>query len=330
MIQYWKVLPSLDIINLWLKVIVVIDGYSDVNHWHKIQLINHLTKEFIMSNSIFVTGASGNIGRALVQQLKADGAQIIAGSSSGKSTDGVSSRHVDFEDAASLQAAFIGVDTLFLLLPLVSNKLTLAKNAIAAAKAAGVKHIVRSSGAGADPSAAFTLPKLQGEIDQMVIDSGLPYTLVRPATFMQNFATYYAGMIKVGALYLPQGDGQVSFIDVRDIAAVTAVILQKPEAHIGKSYTLTGSMAISNADAVRAIGAVTGNSPRYVAVPDQAAIESMKSMGMDDWSVHQMMSLHQLTAAGYASGVTKTVREIIGREPIGFTEFVDDYKSAWV
>ena len=65
-----------------------------------------------MSNLILVTSASGNIGRALVQQLKGDGAQVIVGSSSGKSVQGVPSRHVDFEDSASLQAAFSGIDML--------------------------------------------------------------------------------------------------------------------------------------------------------------------------------------------------------------------------
>lgn len=283
-----------------------------------------------MSNTILVTGASGNIGQALIQQLKADGAQVIAGSSSGKSAHGVPTRHVDFNDPPSLQDALSGIDTLFLLLPLVPNKLTLARNAITAAKAAGVRHIVRSSGAGADPDAGFALPRLQGEIDQMVMDSGMAYTLIRPATFMQNFATYYAGMIKGGALYLPQGDGQTSYIDVRDIAAVSAAVLHNPQAHAGKAYTLTGGAALSNTEAVRAIGAGIGRSPTYVAVPDQAAIDSMKSMGMDDWSIDQMMSLHRLTSAGYASGVTHTVRELLGRDPISFQNFVADHKLAWV
>ncbi|MCA3001136.1 MAG: SDR family oxidoreductase [Rhodocyclaceae bacterium] len=283
-----------------------------------------------MSNTILVTGASGNIGRPLVQQLKAADAKVIAGSSSGKSVDGVPSRHVDFGDVASLKAAFAGVDTLFLLLPLVPNKMALAKNAIAAAKAAGVKHIVRSSGAGADATAGFALPKLHGEIDQLVIDSGIAYTLVRPATFMQNFATYYVGMIQGGALYLPQGQGRISFIDVRDIAAVNAAILQNPAAHAGKAYTLTGAVALSNAEVVKAIGDATGKTVTYVAVPDDAAIASMKGMGMDDWSIGQMMSLHQLTAAGYAAGTTDTVRQLIGRKPIEFAQFAADHRSAWV
>lgn len=283
-----------------------------------------------MSNIILVTAASGNIGRELVQQLKAAGANVIAGSSSGKSVDGVNSRHVDFADVASLKTAFAGIDTLFLLLPLVPKKVELAKNAISAAKAAGVKHIVRSSGAGADPSAGFALPKLQGDIDQLIIDSGIAYTLVRPATFMQNFATYFAGMIQGGALYLPQGEGRVSFIDVRDIAAVNATILQHPAAHAGQAYTLTGGEAVSNAEAVKWIGKAIGKTVNYVAVPDAAAIESMQGMGMDDWSIGQMMSLHQLTAAGYAAGTTDTVRQLLGREPIRFAEFVAAHKQAWV
>lgn len=283
-----------------------------------------------MSNTILVTGASGNIGRELVQQLKHTGATVIAGSSSGKSADGVTTHHVDFADAAGLKAAFAGIDTLFLLLPLVANKLALAKNAVVAAQAAGVKHIVRSSGAGADADSSFALPKLQGEIDQLVMDSGLAYTIVRPATFMQNFATYYAGMIQSGALYLPQGDGRVSFIDVRDIAAVDALILQNPAAHAGQVYTLTGAAAVSNAEATASISAAIGKTVGYVPVPDEAAIASMKGMGMDDWSINQMMSLHHITTAGFAAGTTDTVQQLLGRAPISFANFVSANTHAWL
>ena len=282
-----------------------------------------------MSNTILVTGASGNIGRPLVQQLSGAGCTVIAGSSSGKSVSGVATRHVDFADTASLQTAFAGVDTLFLLLPLVSNKLALARNAIAAAKAAGIQHIVRSSGAGADAASGFALPKLQGEIDQLVMDSGIAYTLVRPATFMQNFATYYAGMIQGGALYLPQGEGRVSYIDVSDIAAVNATILKNPAAHVGQMYTLTGGAAVSNAEAMKMVGDAIGRPVSYVAVPDEAAVASMQGMGMDDWSINQMMSLHRLTAAGYAAGTTDTVRKLLGREPTRFADFVAANQRAW-
>ena len=99
-------------------------------------------------NTILVTGATGTIGRELVQQFKAFGAHVIAGSSSGKTIGGVETRRVDFADAASLASALQDVDALFLLLPLQANMAQLASNAVAAARTAGVKHIVRSSGAG--------------------------------------------------------------------------------------------------------------------------------------------------------------------------------------
>jgi len=282
-----------------------------------------------MSNTILITGASGTIGRELVQLLKASGASVVAGSSSGKTVDGVPTRHVDFADPASLTRAFDGIDTLFLLLPLQANMVELARNAIAAARACNVKHIVRTSGAGADPASAVAIARVQGEIDQLVADSGIPYTLTKPANFMQNFANYFGDMIRAGALYLPQGDAKVSFIDARDIAAANAVILQKPGKHAGKTYTLTGGVALSNAQAMAAIGAVLGRRIDYVAVPDEAGIASMRGMGMDDWMIDIMMSLHRVIAAGYAAGVSPDAAALLGRAPIAFERFAADYQGVW-
>lgn len=283
-----------------------------------------------LSNTILVTSASGNVGRELVQQLKAAGVNVIAGSSSVKAVEGVKTRRVDFSDPVTLTQAFSGIDTLFLLFPLQANMAELARNALAAARAAGVKHIVRSSGAGANPAAAYTLPRVQGEIDRMVIESGIPHTLLLPNTFMQNFATYFSGMIQGGALYLPQGEGKTSYIDVRDIAAVLVKILQNPAAHAGQSYTLTGGEALSNAEAVALIATAIGQPVNYVAVPDTAAQESMRGMGMDEWHIAQLMSLHQLTAAGYAAGTSDAVQRLLGRAPIRFADFAQAYRSAWV
>jgi uncharacterized protein YbjT (DUF2867 family) len=116
------------------------------------------TKEVNMStNRILVTGASGNIGRELVAQLKARGADYAVMSSK----QAAGAVRGDFADRASLERAFKGFDTLFLLLPLVPNKVELAKNAIAAAKSAGIRHIVRSSGLGADAQSPGSLTNQQ-------------------------------------------------------------------------------------------------------------------------------------------------------------------------
>lgn len=280
-------------------------------------------------NKILLTGASGTIGTELVKALQQTGADFELASSSGKGVAGVPLRALDFNNPASLDVAFSGIDTLFVLLPLVENKVQLAKNVVAAAKAAGVRHIVRSSGAGADAAAHFALPQLQGEIDDLVVASGIPYTIIRPASFMQNFATFYAGMVSGGAVYLPQGEGAVSFIDVRDIAAVAAAILTNPAAHAGQIYTLTGAVAVDNAAATRLIGEALGRSINYVPVSDAAAISSMQQMGMDDWSIAQMMSLNRIISAGHAAQTTSTVQALLGRDPIPFARFAADYRQAW-
>ncbi|WGS45360.1 SDR family oxidoreductase [Burkholderia sp. JSH-S8] len=274
-----------------------------------------------MSNPILVTGATGTIGRELVAQLKATGAHVIAGSASGKAVEGIETRHADFADAASLASAFRGVDTLFLLLPLQADMVTLAGHAVAAAKAAGVRHIVRSSGAGADPDAPFAIGRVQGEIDRLVAESGVAYTITRPNCFMQNFANFHADMIRAGALYLPQGDGKVSFVD--------AAILQRPADHAGRTYDLTGGAALSNADVAARIGAALGRKVDYVAVTDDAAIASMRDAGVDAWSIDVLMSLSRLIADGHAAAVGSDVRMLLGRAPIAFERFVEDYAGRW-
>ncbi len=279
--------------------------------------------------TVLVTGATGHIGSALVERLQQAGASVIAGSPSGRAVAGAPGRAIDFANPATLRQAFEGVDTLFLLFPLVPNKVHLARNAVVAAKAAGVKHIVRSSGAGADPASPMAIGRLQGEIDQLVIDSGLPFTLLRPNSFMQNWVNYYAGMVKGGQVYLSHGQASTAFVDVADIADVAAVVLQNPAAHAGKAYTLTGPQALSVSEVLAAIAKAGGHAAQYVPVNEEAAVASMKQMGMDDWTVGIMSSLNQVIANGWAAGVSGDVQAVTGHAPRDFAAFARDNAAAW-
>ncbi|MFM8821497.1 MAG: NAD(P)H-binding protein [Phenylobacterium sp.] len=130
-----------------------------------------------MTNRILVTGGAGNIGAEIVKRLSARHADFaVMTHTSGAAPTGVTERHGDFLDPASLQRAFAGVDTLFLLFPLVPEMPRMAANAVAAAKAAGVRHIVRSSGAGADAASPAAIAKVHGEIDALVRNSGILHT----------------------------------------------------------------------------------------------------------------------------------------------------------
>jgi uncharacterized protein YbjT (DUF2867 family) len=283
-----------------------------------------------MSNKILVTGATGNIGSALVDALRAAGADFNVMTSKANATiPGVETRHGDFADVASLTAAFQGIDTVFLLFPLVANKVQLASNAAAAAKAAGVKHIVRSSGAGADSASAFALPKLQGEIDDLLAATGIPTTFLRPAGFMQNYVAYQSPAIKDGTIYMADGGQAQSLIDTRDIAAVAARVLMAPADHIGKAYTLTGGEAFTGELAAATISAVLGKSIKHVSVPTEAAVATMQQWGMPPFIINVMDSLNKVVSAGYASDVSPDVETILGHKPRTFAAFAAENVGAW-
>ncbi|TAG78882.1 MAG: SDR family oxidoreductase [Betaproteobacteria bacterium] len=280
-----------------------------------------------MANKILVTGATGNIGKTLVNELKALGADFDVMSSKAQSAP--NARVGDFNDVESLKKAFNGIDTLFLLLPLTENKLQLAKNAAAAAVAAGVKHIVRSSGAGADPGAGFALPKLQGQIDAVLEQTGIPTTFLRPAGFMQNYVTYQTQAIKDGTVYMADAGQAQSLIDARDIAAVAARVLLNPASHAGRAYTLTGGEAFTGVEAGATLSKLLGREIKHVSVPTDAAVSAMKEWQMPDWLIELMDSLNKIVSAGYASGVSPDVENILGRKPRTFTEFANDNAAAW-
>lgn len=280
-----------------------------------------------MANKILVTGATGNIGKTLVTELKALGADFDVMSS--KAQSAANARVGDFNDVESLKKAFSGIDTLFLLFPLTENKLQLAKNAAAAAVAAGVKHIVRSSGAGADPTSSFALPKLQGQIDAVLEQTGIPTTFLRPASFMQNYVTYQSQAIKDGTIYMADAGQSQSLIDARDIAAVAARVLTNPASHAGRAYTLTGGEAFTGAQAATTLSKLLGREIKHVSVPTDAAVSAMKEWQMPGWLIELMDSLNKVVSAGYASGVSGDVEHILGRKPRTFAAFAEDHASQW-
>jgi uncharacterized protein YbjT (DUF2867 family) len=282
-----------------------------------------------MTNKILVTGASGNIGAPLVKELQALGADFAILRSKPAAASDTETRIADFSDVAALTKAFVGIDTLFLLFPLVENKVELARNAAAAAKAAGVKHIVRSSGAGADSSSAFALPKLQGTIDDILTATGIPTTFLRPGGFMQNYVAYQSQAIKDGTIYMADGGKPQALIDARDIAAVAARVLTNPSAHAGKAYMLTGGEDFTGVQAAETISKVIGKSVQHVSVPTETAVATMNQWGMPPFIVNVMDSLNRIVSAGYASGVSPDVENILGRKPRAFAAFVDENTKAW-
>ncbi|RFB81932.1 hypothetical protein B5K08_34040 [Rhizobium leguminosarum bv. trifolii] len=283
-----------------------------------------------MNERILVTGATGNIGREVVRELQQRNANFaVMTSHSGRTLPGVSSGEGDFADPASLERAFRGFDTAFLLFPMAPNQVEMAHNAVQAAKAAGIRHIVRSSSIGADPDSRIAIAKVQGEIDELVKNSGLPWTLLRPSFFMQNWATYHAAQLKSGTYYAAQGEGAMGAIDVRDIAESAVTVLRDPATHAGRIYTLTGGEALTNAQQLAAISDVLGSCINYVDVPEAAARDALLGMGMPEVVAGWYMDLNYVVKQGWGAEVTSDVKTLTGHAPRTFQNFVKEYADSW-
>jgi uncharacterized protein YbjT (DUF2867 family) len=192
-----------------------------------------------------------------------------------------------------------------------------------------VGRIVRSSGAGADPASAFAIARLQGEIDAILADTGLPTTFLRPAGFMQNWATFMAPQVKAGTVYAAHGDAAQSLVDARDIAAVAAAVLQDPVPHAGRAYTVTGGESLSTAAFAELVGEAIGRPVRYQPVSFEQANAAMAGMGMPPWLVELMDSLNRVIAAGWAAAVSPDVQALLGRAPIDARRFAADNAAVW-
>jgi uncharacterized protein YbjT (DUF2867 family) len=176
---------------------------------------------------------------------------------------------------------------------------------------------------------AAIFPRQHADSEDYIKSAGVPYTFLRPNGFMQNFINYNAETINSqNAFYGSQGDGKVSHIDLRDIAAVAVKTLTE-SGHEGKAYTLTGPEALSNARIAEILSEDTGREIRYVDLPAEQFKQALVGAGLPEWSADALVDLQQLYRSGAASAVTNDVAQLLGRRPISLEQFSRDYASAF-
>ncbi|MBG0790188.1 MAG: NmrA family NAD(P)-binding protein [Desulfovibrionaceae bacterium] len=282
---------------------------------------------------IFVAGAAGNIGSALVDALE-DKAGVVAGvhspdKASGLAAKGVEARVCDFADKDSMTAAMAGCDRLFLVLPFAEKLARYGRNAVDAAGEAGIEYIVRSSGYGASSDAHWRLGREHGMADQFVEDSGIPFTVLRPNSFMQNFTGHLASMVRAGAISLPEEDYAVSYIDARDIAACAARLLLDGQGHEGNFYALTGPEKLTLHQVAETIASAAGIEVAYVPVEEEAYIEALDASGVPEWNRNMLVSLSRVVKLGMLGNVTQAVEYLTGTRARAFEAFAAENAGAW-
>ncbi|HEY0094769.1 MAG TPA: NmrA family NAD(P)-binding protein, partial [Archangium sp.] len=227
--------------------------------------------------TILVIGATGNIGREIVAELVRGGnADIVAGSrdmakarEQFRDSPRVRVTELDVDRPDTLQRALQGVDTVIQVSTMSPAMGPQTRLLAQAAREAGVKHLVRSSLLGVGEPEPITEGVWHGEADQSIAESGIPFTLLRPNQYFQNFisARNIQTVRTQGMIALPLGTSRVSNIDTRDIAESAArVALASGSEHHGRAYVLTGAEASSMDEVAQALGEALGKPVSYVAV----------------------------------------------------------------
>ena len=284
-----------------------------------------------LSGPILVTGAPGNMGTPLVEQLLGLGARVrvaardvdAARVAFGETIEIV---RFDFTDRSTF-SAFDGVERMFLLRPpQIADVKGVIGPALDAAKARGVRHVVFLSIQGAERNRIVPHRRIEDHLR----GSGLEWTFIRAAYFMQNLSTTHASDIRDrDEIYIPAGRGsRTAHVDVRDVAAVAAWALVE-SGHAGRAYTPTGPAALTYDECAAILSEVLGRPIRYADPTPWHYWRRMARRGMPAALIAVTLGIYTAARFGLADGLTDDVERVTGRVPIAFADFARDLHESW-
>lgn len=279
------------------------------------------------SADILVLGATGTVGRALVQQLSAHEHAVRAATRHPDTYDGPGAPvRFEYTDPDTYAAALAGVTRVFMLAPPDMEAYGYLVPFLDAAAAADVERLVLMTAMGVEHAPPeVPLRGAELHLQNLEVDA----TIVRPNWFMQNFLTYWRGMIEAdGVMRLPAGEAATSFVDARDIAAVSGAALLE-SGHAGAAYTVTGPEALTYHEAAQVLSEAWARDIQYEPVSDDTALDLLTSAGLGTDYAEMLIGLFQSVQAGQAAPVTPDVEEVTGEPPRSLAQFATDTADVW-
>lgn len=275
-----------------------------------------------MTGTILVLGATGNVGGPLVKTLIERGERVRAASRSGRAVAGAEGVVFDYADPATIAPAFAGVDRAFIMLPSGHvNIKELLLPVVAAAAAAKVKIVFQSAlGVDADDSIPYR------QVELAIERAGVPYVILRPNWFADNFHTFWKAGIDQGVIAVPAAAGKSSFIDARDIAASAAAALTTP-AFDGRAFNLTGPQAWSYGEAAELIAQTLAKDVRYLPIDDETFIGILTGAGVPQAYAGFLAALFHPVREGWTAVVTGDVETLTGHEPRSLNAYLQDHRA---
>ena len=285
------------------------------------------------THRIFVTGATGNVGAATLRALAQapENGPVVAGvrhpDRVADPLPSVAYVPFDFERPATWRTALTPGTTLFLLRPpqLGDVKRTFAPFVAAAARVA-IRHVVFLSVQGVEAQPLVPHHRLERVIRQ----SGLPYTFLRPAYFMQNFTDTLRDDVVRGEICLPAGNARFTLVDVDDVGRVAAQVLRTPEPYAQRTPDVTGSEQLTFHQMADAFSRELGRPVRYRPAAPLPFLVNKVRRGAPLPLAAVMTALHYLPRfQRHVPPLSDTVARVTGQPPVTFGEFVRRERDAW-
>ncbi|MEU5456679.1 NAD(P)H-binding protein [Streptomyces globisporus] len=278
---------------------------------------------------ILVTGATGAVGREVAGLLAAAGPLRILARRPERLTvrgDGIEVVEGAYGDRPALDRALRGVTSVFL----VTNSPTEPddERVAGAAAAAGVRHLVKlSMMAVEEPGADDFITRRQRRNEEVIRESGVPWTFVRPRTFMSNTLSWAPGIRSAGVVRALYGDAPVACVDPRDVAAVAVAVLTGA-GHEGRAYAVSGPEAITAREQTAQLSRVLGRPLRFEELgPDAARTALLAKYPRPVAEAFLESAERQL--AGAKAAVVPTVQEVTGHPARSYRTWAADHADAF-
>ncbi|MGI9546419.1 MAG: NmrA family NAD(P)-binding protein [Flavobacteriaceae bacterium] len=271
-----------------------------------------------MQSKVLVLGGTGKTGRKVVEGLTFLGQEVRVGSRSANPS-------FDWQNTSGWAAALEGIDKVYITFQpdlAVPGALEAIEGLTRQAKKSGVKKLVLLSGKG----------EREAELcEQVVIHSGINYSIIRASWFNQNFSeSFFLDPILAGHVALPQPQAKVPYVDTTDIADV-AVAAIMDDSHNGKIYQLTGPRLWTFEEIVDTIAGETGREITYTPVSMEAYNDMLKQFGLPEdyqWLINYLFT--EVLANEKNSVITNDIEEVLGRKAKDFSEYARETAASGI
>lgn len=284
------------------------------------------------NSTLLVTGAGGHLGRLAVEELLARGAKrVVAGTRKPVALKslgdrGIDVRHLDFDDAASLRAAFAGIDRALLISTVAPDRAVHQVKAVDAAKAAGIRHIVYTSGPNVRPNADAGGIADHFWTEHAIAASGVDFTLLRNHIYADTVIDSAASALASGKLFDATEGGGRNYVTRADAARTAAGALLTDA---GKTiFDVTGPAPVTQQQLASLCMRLTGRPVTRIGLSSEQLLNSLQEAGLPFAMAQLLVAFDRDTAHGHHAIIANTVERFTGRSPETLESFLEANKAA--